>query len=137
MTDKQLNWKTPTREINFPFSDEYKGFSIPYSYIPVDINDNYMDFYDACGNMLDNINKCDMLLTDSLTEKCKEALKTSNISKESEKQKCVADYGTKTGDKLCCGQTGVLQSWSSDYVCPSSAPSCSGYSCGDTYGTCS
>ena len=157
MNGKQLNWKTPTaREISFPFSDEYKGFTIPYSYVPVDLNGNYMDFYDASSNVLDNIHKCDMLLTDSLTDQCKSALtpvvtpivncstcssssdsSASSSTPDGTGQKCVANYGANTGDPLCCGQTGVLQKWSSEYVCPSSAPTCTGYSCGNTYGKCS
>jgi len=176
-----LDWYTPTREISFPFSDEYKGFTVPYSYIPVDISDKYMDFYDSCGNVIDNINKCDMLLTTSMTDDCKIKINkiydppipiisstgsssnssstgtnsnsnsigtssnssstdtsssSSTSSSTSSSKKCVADYGSETGDPLCCGQKGVLQKWSSEYVCPSTAPSCSGYICGEKYGTC-
>ena len=138
MKGTQSDWKTPTREIDFPFSDLYKGFTVPYSYVPVEINGKYMNFYDASRNLLDNVNKCDMLLTDSLTDECKASLNPALKPKtESSGKKCVADYGSKKGDPLCCGQTGVLQKWSSEYVCPSSAPTCSGYSCGDKYGTCS
>lgn len=155
----KLNWYTPTRELSFPFSDVYKGFTVPYSYIPVDISGNYMNFYDQSGNIIDNVNKCDMLLTDTLADECKAALikstnpntntptnastnestntSTNSSTCTSSGKKCLANYGTKPGDPLCCGQTGVLQKWSSDYVCPSSAPTCSGYKCGEKYGTCS
>jgi hypothetical protein len=182
-----LDWYTPTREISFPFSDEYKGFTVPYSYIPVDISGKYMNFYNSSGNVIDNINKCDMLLTTSMTDDCKlninkiydQPISTNSISTDGSiltnsiltnstgtsltgtslmntsstntsstntsstntssngsSKKCIADYGSKTGDPLCCNQKGVLQKWSSEYVCPSTAPSCSGYICGEKYGTC-
>ena len=71
MTGTQLDWETPTaREISFPFSDQYKGFTVPYSYISTTIKDNYINFWDASNNLLDNINKCKMLKSDSEMEKC-------------------------------------------------------------------
>ena len=126
----QLNWSTPTaREVSFPFSDVYKGFSIPYdNYIPVDITDKYINFYDSSDNILDNINKCELLNTRQETDKCLESLKP--------KKKCIANYGTKIGEPLCCGQKGVLQKSASDYVCLPDAPNCAGYLCGKTYGNC-
>lgn len=136
-----LDWKTPTaRQISFPFSDQYKGFTIPYSYIPVDISGDYIEFYDSNGNVIDSMNKCDMLETKYLTDKCYDALKPT--PKEEPKttkkeQKCIANYDTDIGEKLCCGQKGVLQKYASEYVCPKSKPTCSGFVCGDSYGTCS
>ena len=142
MTGSQLNWKTPTaREISFPFSDEYKGFTIPYSYIPTSITKNYINFWDASKNLLDNTNKCAMLKTDSEMDNCISATsKTStNISKSKDKsnKKCVSNYGAKVGDPLCCGQTGVLQKSATEYVCGIDAPTCTGYKCGTSFGTCS
>ena len=60
-------------------------------------------------------------------------------SKEDEKCesvniKCLAHFGTKVGDPLCCGQTGVLQN--TDYVCPQELPTCAGYQCGSQWGVC-
>jgi len=137
MNPSQLDWKTPTsREIPFNFSDTYKGFTVPYSYVPVDINDKYMNFYDKDKNVLDSMNKCNMLLTDDDAYKCiKSTYKKVEPSKESS-TKCIANYGTNVGDPLCCGQTGVLQNSAKKYVCPTSSPTCSGYTCGDKYGTC-
>lgn len=48
--------------------------------------------------------------------------------------KCIADFGTNIGDNLCCGQTGVLQN--TEYVCPSSKPTCQNFKCGSKFGTC-
>jgi len=66
---------------------------------------------------------------------------TSGTSKSSEPRngsgeaiKCVADFGTKIGDNLCCGQTGVLQD--TKYTCPNTLPYCSDFKCGSKFGTC-
>ena len=48
--------------------------------------------------------------------------------------KCLAHFGTKVGEPLCCGQTGVLQNTS--HVCPQELPTCSGYKCGSQWGVC-
>jgi len=48
--------------------------------------------------------------------------------------KCIADFGTNVGDDLCCGQTGVLQN--TEYVCPSSKPTCQNFKCGSKFGNC-
>jgi hypothetical protein len=48
--------------------------------------------------------------------------------------KCIADFGTNVGENLCCGQTGVLQN--TEYVCPSSKPTCKNFKCGSKFGTC-
>lgn len=48
--------------------------------------------------------------------------------------KCVADNGSKIGDPLCCGQTGVVQN--TNNLCPSEYPKCVGYECGKSWGKC-
>lgn len=126
-----LDWKTSTaRSVSFPFSDQHRGFSIPYSYIPVDIKDKYINFYDACGNLLDNMHKCDMLKTAEETEKCYNDLKYETPIQ------CIANNGTDLGDPLCCGQKGVLHKSATKYVCPTDKPTCAGYVCGEKYGNC-
>lgn len=136
-----LEWTTPSaREINFPFSEKYKGFTIPYSYVPVDISGDYMNFYDSKHKFLDNIHKCLMLNSQTETDECYINIQKSKDEIESQKSsntKCIANYGTNLGDPLCCGQKGVLQQSALEYVCPSSTPNCSNYVCGQTYGTCS
>ena len=132
------NWTTPTAlGLNFPFSTH--GFTIPYSYIPIDISGIYIDFYDETGNLIDNMHKCDMLPTQYHADQCHAALApkpTTSTTKTTTKGKCIADYGTGVGDSLCCGQKGVLQKYASDYVCPKSTPTCSNFVCGQSYGTC-
>ena len=163
-SSNRSDWKTPSaREISFPYSDDYKGFTIPYTYIPVDICNNFMNFYDSSHNVIDNINKCSMLKSDIESYKCNiayisklaemfengittfmdgfpigDALKKLIKPKtETSNIKCIANYGTTVGKPLCCGQTGVLQKSATEYVCPASKPTCAGYTCGDEYGTCS
>ena len=150
-----LNWITPTaRQVNFSFSDRYKGFTEPYDYIPIDISGNYINFYDSNKTVLDNIHKCEMLGTQQETDECYKQTNTygtpgapgtpgtpgtpgSPGSTGSTPSQCIANYGTNVGDPLCCGQKGILQYFASKYVCPSSAPTCSNYVCGKSYGTCS
>ena len=140
--DELMNWKTPTaRQISFPFSDKYKGFTIPYdeSHIPVDIINNNVNFYDSSNRLLDNVNKCELLSSQSETDLCNSELnpKPSTTTTTTGPAKCIADYGTTVGDSLCCGQKGVLQNYASQYVCSASKPTCSNFVCGETYGTCS
>ena len=65
-------WKTPN---NTPilFSQIYKGFTEPTSYIPAVINNNIINFYDINNNIIDTINKCSILGLDQ--NKCNTALK--------------------------------------------------------------
>ena len=50
--------------------------------------------------------------------------------------KCLGDFGDGVGDKLCCGQTGVIQNEHARYTCPESHPYCRGYKCGESWGAC-
>ena len=129
------NWTTPTSTgLNFPFSTN--GFTIPYSYVSVDISGSYIDFYDQSGNVLDNMHKCDILPTQQHADNCHASLRSNTTTTTTTKGKCIADYGTGVGESLCCGQKGVLQKYASEYVCPKSTPTCSNFVCGQTYGTC-
>jgi hypothetical protein len=47
---------------------------------------------------------------------------------------CVADFGTDIGDKLCCGQKGVLQNTKN--ICPSTKPKCTNFDCKTQLGYC-
>lgn len=49
--------------------------------------------------------------------------------------KCVANYGSRVGDPLCCNQTGNLTN--TNQICPQEVPTCIGFSKSDsTYGYC-
>ena len=69
-------------------------------------------------------------------------LKRDQLEKEKEKPaecndtiKCIADFETNIGDKLCCGQKGVLKD--TRYVCPENKPKCGNFKCGSKFGECS
>ena len=77
----------------------------------------------------------------ALTDAARDGNNTSSTSKSTgskretgEQIKCIADFGTKIGDDLCCGQTGVLQD--TKYTCPNTLPYCSDFKCGSKFGTC-
>lgn len=48
--------------------------------------------------------------------------------------RCVANNGTKEGEPLCCGQSGVVNDIA--YNCPVDLPYCVGYTCGGEWGEC-
>jgi hypothetical protein len=66
-------WQTSTNYTPILFSKTYKGFTEPTSYIPAIINNNSINFYDKNSNVIDTINKCDIL--GSKITNCKQALK--------------------------------------------------------------
>lgn len=47
---------------------------------------------------------------------------------------CAADWGSSQGDPVCCGQAGEVNS--EQYICPASAPTCTGYVLDESWGTC-
>jgi hypothetical protein len=50
--------------------------------------------------------------------------------------KCIANFGSKVGDPLCCNQIGTLKD--TKRICPEEVPTCNGYSVSDNvYGYCS
>jgi len=64
-------WKTPN---NTPimFSQIYKGFTEPTSYIPAVINNNVINFFGPKNDIIDSVDKCSLLGID--TNNCKKAL---------------------------------------------------------------
>ena len=48
--------------------------------------------------------------------------------------KCQANNGAEIGDAMCCSQPGVVTT--TEHNCPLDAPYCTGYVCGETWGTC-
>ena len=53
---------------------------------------------------------------------------------ENKEVKCAADFGTIIGEKVCCGQPGMLSN--NEYVCPEELPTCKGYEMNKQWGTC-
>ena len=67
-------------------------------------------------------------------------LKKKQLENEKQKScndtlKCIADFNTQIGDKLCCGQKGTLKD--PQYVCPENKPTCGNFKCGSNFGVCS
>jgi hypothetical protein len=58
-TDSNI-WTTPNNT-KIMFSETYKGFTEPTSYIPAVINNNLINFYNKNNNVLDSIDKCSIL----------------------------------------------------------------------------
>jgi hypothetical protein len=128
---------------NLSESSNLIGFSSPFTTPPMEISGSYVYIYDTDTSysscFLFESNGYDCLAN------C-EGGGENNASDDNSKQqedcppapatteKCVADFGTQIGEKLCCGQTGVLQKGGE--VCPKSKPICKGYECGSSWGKC-
>lgn len=140
-------------------SSIFVGFSQPYTYKRVDIsnddvsNNPYLILYDV-NNGTDvsyistacylfnqgSLNNCNCNLADS--SNCDTSTDADDNTNSTDAEQCegvtedycVADFGAQVGDKLCCGQTGVVQK--DDRVCPYSKPVCSGFKCGSKWGVC-
>lgn len=84
-------WTTPNNT-KIVFSDTYKGFTEPTSYVPAIINNNLINLYDK-DNLLDSINKCSILGSD--TNNCNKAI---NIPFTFADKKTHIKYDYKFGD---------------------------------------
>ena len=116
---------------------KYSGFTQNMSSMPLkfDASGDFNMFYAGNSEYVKTL-KC--FLFDS-SANCETALGNAYSTGEEEKCesvniKCLANFGTKVGDPLCCGQTGVLQN--TNYVCPEEMPTCSEYKCGSQWGVC-
>jgi len=58
-TDSNV-WTSPSNT-KIIFSDTYKGFTEPTSYVPAVINNNLINFYDKNNNIIETIEKCSIL----------------------------------------------------------------------------
>lgn len=99
-----------------------------------DISANY-ELYNKEGNL--GTSKHDETKYSELLDDLRirfEDLKKQKPATCNESIKCIADAGTSIGEKLCCGQTGVLQN--TNYICPVEKPTCSSFKCGSQFGHC-
>lgn len=71
ITSGENSWNTPNGK-SIEFSNIYKGFTVPMSYIPAVINDKMINFYDDTNSIVDTMNKCSLLELDE--NNCKKAL---------------------------------------------------------------
>ena len=96
-----------------------------------DISFSTCDMFDTLLNCEQNYGNCP---TSGSSEHDDDADDTSDGNRLN--TKCLGDFGDGIGDKLCCGQTGVIQNEHAKYTCPESHPYCRGYKCGESWGAC-
>ena len=96
-----------------------------------DISFSTCDMFDTLLNCEQNYGNCP---TSGSSEDDDDADDTSDGNRLN--TKCLGDFGDGIGDKLCCGQTGVIQNEHAKYTCPESHPYCRGYKCGESWGAC-
>ena len=126
------------------------GFVGPFNYAPIEISGEYLLMKNNDGTdkfkatpcfLYEGEDKCleyyDINNGESSEEEVSEGVSGEEVEKcdQTPNIKCVADNGTKKGDPLCCGQTGVVQDIK--HNCPVNYPYCVGYKCGESWGRCS
>ena len=126
------------------------GFVGPFNYAPMEISGEYLLMKNNDGTdkfkatpcfLYEGEDKClsyyDINNGESTEEEVSEDVSGEEVEKcdQTPNIKCVADNGTKKGDPLCCGQTGVVQDIK--HNCPVNYPYCVGYKCGESWGRCS
>jgi hypothetical protein len=72
MSTNSENVFTTPNNTKIMFSDTYKGFTEPTTYVPAVINEKIINFYDNNNKLLDTINKCSILGSD--TNNCNKAI---------------------------------------------------------------
>ena len=141
---------------------ELKNFTDPFEQVPFDISGKYIYIYDNSQEFMFKSSPCviyddisgDGCIIDqsyNASDPTCDSLPYQSISGEDpdvsgedtgegssdscdSASKCIADNGTKIGDGLCCGQTGVVKD--TKYNCPADYPKCVGYKCGESWGLC-
>ena len=129
--------KEPVEEsiVGYNESEINIGFTQPLDYTPLDLKagEDYMIYYKPNGDKF-KTDRCALFGPDKCIQGNIEDQGASEECPQSVQIKCLANYGTKIGDPLCCDQPGVLQNTSN--ICPEEMPNCVGYKCGTQWGTC-
>lgn len=102
------------------------NFTEPYRSVPLTISGEYVYLYEPNTTNIDASYSACFLYDD--VQAC------SPVQSNEDTIKCVADYGTNVGEKVCCGQNSILQK--NGRKCPKELPRCVGYKCGEKWGTC-
>tara|TARA_Y100000389_G_scaffold100824_1_gene97539 strand:- start:5674 stop:6615 length:942 start_codon:yes stop_codon:yes gene_type:complete len=129
------------------------GFIGPYNYIPMSISGDENDsealkIYNTSQNIYFSATPCFLYNSREYCENdcynfdkdcsnvdCSDVdCKDLNCDVPDPSLKCIADYGTEVGQKLCCGQDGYVKG--TKHICPSEYPYCKGYKCGESWGKC-
>lgn len=146
--DTNKNWKIKNnshylfKSINYGGFDagNFDNFTDKYTSAPFEISGQYLLFDDADVSktpystcfLLENLFDCNEYRDASGSSSS--STTTSASSDTTTGITCNADYGSKVGDKLCCGQSGVVQN--NSRVCPYDLPKCKSFKCGSQWGTC-
>ena len=146
--DNSYNIKNFSYDGETTVTDEskYYGFTNPYQNIPLEISGSYVYVnndtdikYSACFFYESGPN-CNLKARDTIDpitndpNVINDSTDSTNNDSTIKQIKCNADNGAKLGDDLCCGQTGVVQY--NSRICPVELPKCTGYVCGEQWGTC-
>ncbi len=107
-------------------SDNLYEFSNDINYKLNDISDNMFSDYDASRNFYNSSGNMISQILTKLNDLTLKIDTTANL-------KCVANFGTKIGEKLSGGK-GVLTD--TKYICPEEMPNCAGMLCDEKYGVC-
>ena len=107
-------------------SDNLYEVSNEINYKLNDISDNMFSDYDASRNFYNSSGNMISQILTKLNDLTLKIDTTANL-------KCVANFGTKIGEKLSGGK-GVLTD--TKYVCPEEMPNCAGMLCDEKYGVC-
>ena len=143
-----------TSSSNFDISGNLDHFTGAYNTVPLKFTSDGSGDYVILQQVINDTNWKDISLSTCFMFKdaidceqnyasCSELQATGNNASESSSDnpnkldtRCLGDFGDGVGDKLCCGQTGVIQNEHAKYTCPESHPYCRGYKCGDSWGAC-
>ena len=107
-------------------SDNLYKVSNNINYKLNDISDNMFSDYDASRNFYNSSGNMISQILTKLNDLTLKLDTTANL-------KCVANFGTKIGEKLSGGK-GVLTD--TKYICPEEMPNCAGMLCDEKYGVC-
>ena len=107
-------------------SDNLYEVSNDINYKLNDISDNMFSDYDASRNFYNSSGNMISQILTKLNDLTLKIDTTANL-------KCVANFGTKIGEKLSGGK-GVLTD--TKYICPEEMPNCAGMLCDEKYGVC-
>ena len=89
-----------------------------------------------CCGQTGTINTNEYICKDPLFPKCK-GFKQDVSWGQCVQKECIADYGAKIGDKLCCNQPGTINKGNSSYICNKENPNCVGFEQNVSFGKCS
>lgn len=110
------------------------NFTGPYKSTPLTISGEYVYLYDENSTSVDASYSACFLYDDALACTTSSSASSTPGTSDNNPIKCVAHYGTKIGEKVCCGQNSIFQKHGRK--CPKEYPKCVGYKCGEKWGTC-